>query len=133
MSAAIFTSLFLPGGCPLTGDSNDQTGDESIEEAPIVVVNQPPLASAGDDQNVTAGSLVVLDGSGSNDPDFDRLSYIWRQIAGTPAVDVQNVASSRPQFTAPNVAIETAIAFRLTVADGLRTATDEVSIVIRPR
>ena len=42
-----------------------------VEEA----IQHPPVANAGPDQTVSLGSVVVLDGSGSSDPDGDPLSY----------------------------------------------------------
>jgi len=40
-------------------------------------VNQPPVANAGPAQAVATGALVVLDGSGSSDPNSDTLTYSW--------------------------------------------------------
>ncbi len=39
--------------------------------------NAPPDADAGDDQEVSVGDPVEMDGSGSVDPDGDALSYQW--------------------------------------------------------
>ncbi len=55
---------FISGGTP---------GQNSSTEPP----NQPPIAEAGDDQNVNLGQIVLFDGSLSTDPDGDLLSYIW--------------------------------------------------------
>jgi hypothetical protein len=43
----------------------------------ISLLNQAPVANAGLDRNVLAGSLVVLDGSGSFDPDGNPIAYDW--------------------------------------------------------
>jgi hypothetical protein len=49
----------------------------------LVIGNRPPVADAGDDQivececNLTEGTTVALDGTGSSDPDEDALSYSW--------------------------------------------------------
>jgi len=60
------------------------------------VNNQPPFAFAGYDQLVEATAIqtpVTLDGSGSNDPDGDTLSYTWTGAFGiatgvSPIVDL---------------------------------------------
>ena len=45
--------------------------------------NVSPTADAGPDQlGVWEGALVMLDGSGSSDPDDDPLRYRWNQLSG---------------------------------------------------
>jgi hypothetical protein len=39
--------------------------------------NNAPVADAGPDQNVSTGSLVTLDGSGSSDADGNTITYSW--------------------------------------------------------
>ncbi len=42
--------------------------------------NAAPSADAGVPQNVSLGSTVLIDGSGSSDPDGDQLSASWRLV-----------------------------------------------------
>jgi mono/diheme cytochrome c family protein len=83
-------------------------GDGTMDSAPssvtIVAVsgNSAPTANAGSDQNVTTGSIVVLDGGGSQDADNDPLAYIWTMVsrpAGSSA-GLSNDTQSNPSFTA---------------------------------
>ncbi|MGA9403367.1 PKD domain-containing protein, partial [Haladaptatus sp.] len=43
----------------------------------IAAANEPPLADAGLDQHVARGSTVLLDASGSHDPDGRIERYEW--------------------------------------------------------
>jgi hypothetical protein len=60
--------------------------------------NDPPVADAGGDQNVTLGSLVSLNGSRSHDPDSDMLSFRW-SFMSRPAGS--RATLSNPTFTTP--------------------------------
>ena len=56
------------------------------EVTTTVVINQPPTANAGIDQTLECtgtSSNVILDGSGSSDPDGDPLTYSWTGPFGT--------------------------------------------------
>ena len=57
--------------------TDDSAPDSAVITAQIVVGNNPPVANAGPDQNVSVGDTVVLDGSGSTDADGDALTYGW--------------------------------------------------------
>lgn len=71
---------FVLGGTP---------GQNSSLEPP----NQPPIAEAGDDQNVDLAQVVLFDGSLSVDPDNDLLSYFWDFGDNTNAVGVTTTHS----------------------------------------
>jgi hypothetical protein len=95
--------------------------------------NDPPNADAGDSRDVTEGSLVTLDGSGSFDPNNDIRKYLWEQTGG-PAITLSSAAAVSPTFTAPAVLASegpTTLTFRLTVEDVLgETDTDTVTITV---
>ena len=64
--------------------------------------NTAPVANAGVTQNVTVGSLVTLDGSGSRDANNQSLTYIW-QMTAVPAgslAALSSTTSAKPTFTA---------------------------------
>ena len=113
----------------------DDDGASDADDVVITVVpgadNQPPTADAGDDQTVTAGDTVFLDGTGSSDPDGTISGYAWSQRSGPTVALAADIA--QPTFTAPTVAQNTVLTFRLTVTDNrAATATDVVLITVRP-
>jgi hypothetical protein len=93
---------------------------------PPPVQNRPPVANAGSDFE-TLSFEVALDGSTSNDPDGDTLTFSWRVI-GQPATLIgANTAQPRVQFTAPGT-----YEFELTVTDPHgASATDTVRVTYR--
>ena len=96
----------------------------------VTVTNQRPVADAGNDQGVLVNAVVMLDGSGSNDPDGHLpLAYGWIQSGG-PAVVLSSAVISRPTFTAPS--ISTVLTFTLTVTDafGLSSLPDQVTVLV---
>jgi hypothetical protein len=101
----------------------DEGGLTATDRAIVDVsnVNQPPVANAGDDQEVTEGDLVTLNGSG-DDPDGEISHYWWRQTAGTEVI-LSDPDIASPTFAAPEVGSEgETLTFELEVTDngGLR-------------
>jgi parallel beta-helix repeat protein len=111
--------------------------------------NIPPIADAGLSR-YTAQDLIVLDGTGSYDPDNSGLlSYIWRQIAG-PSVVIIDANTATPTiggsmqpgtgrdktpklvgFTQTDAIQE--CEFELEVSDGeLTSLPDTVKVIIVP-
>ena len=110
-----------------TSSLGPQSNDEVVIN--ITDVNQPPVAMAGNNQEVQEGELTVLDGTASSDPDGDGLNYLWTQTAGTN-VTLNDPTSPMPQFTAPAVdAMGDSLIFQLTVSDPANlTDTDSTMV-----
>ncbi len=116
----------------------DDEGATAIDEVTVTVIpNQPPSVDAGADQEVIEGTTVTLQGTGS-DIDGTIAGYSWRQISG-PSVTLSTefILTSADQtatsFTAPAVATNTALVFRLAVVDDKdATAIDEVTVTVIP-
>ena len=80
---------------------------KSKPDTVVITVNQHtensvPIANAGNDQEVTQGDTVSLDGSASHDPDGDVITYSWSIITlpGGSASVLSDPGSSSSSFTA---------------------------------
>lgn len=95
----------------------------------VIITVQPvgPVADAGANQQVDAGELVILDGSGSDGTD---ITFAWTQI-GASTVTLSSNTTEQPVFTAPTVSAPTVLTFQLVVSDanGLQNS-DTVDITI---
>ena len=79
--------------------------------------DQPPVAEAGADRKVRAGTKVALDGSASRDQDDGVVSRRWSQIAGRP-VTLSDPLAIKPTFSAPETEDPAEdLVFLLTVTD----------------
>lgn len=125
-----FTAPDDPGMLTFTLIVTDRWGLASAPDTLVITVtNQAPVADAGTDQTVDTLALVTLDGSASDDPDNDALTYQWAQMAG-PAVTLSDPHAILPTFTAPGD--PDTLTFTLIVTDswGLVSAPDEVVITV---
>ncbi len=99
----------------------------------VVWVNDPPVSHASPDQNATSGESIILDGSGSNDPDGKIISYHWIQTGGT-TVSLDNQSAVKTVFEAPYVGPEgDTLSFKLVVTDdgGLQASSEHI-VTINP-
>lgn len=116
-------------------DKPGQTGHDRPTESGSILdsagdSNQAPLADAGNDTTGTVGVVVVLDGSGSYDPDGDVMSYRW-EIADKPSGSHASLADSDEQKPQLSPDVEGTFRISLVVSDGaLESDPDEVEITI---
>ncbi len=111
-----------------SSDANPGTNPDAQGSAKISVINRAPIADAGKTIIATRGSKVSLDGSASNDPDNDAISYSWQQVYG-PVVTLAGPTSANPSFTMPHTSGY--VIFALTVNDGKNESiTDTVTVKI---
>ncbi len=82
-------------------------------------------ANAGPDQTVNEGVVVTLDGSAST----AATSFLWEQVFG-PSVVINNANQEMASFTAPGVAWQDQVTFRLTASNAQASASDEVTFTV---
>jgi hypothetical protein len=114
-----FTAPFVgSAGETLTFELSVSDGiDTATDTVDVFVenVNHQPTADAGPARTVDEGVTVILNGSGSSDPDNDPLTFAWTQIVGS-TVTLSDPTAANPTFTAPSGA--DTLRFQLIVNDG---------------
>ena len=98
--------------------------------------NHPPRADAGNNQVVKDSDKVRLDGSKSNDPDGDKLSYNWELVSPKKLqIMLEDGDSAKAHFTAPGLdgTNRIVLVFKLVVSDGNSRDSDTVQVSITPR
>ena len=99
----------------------------------VLRANTPPIADAGPDQSVFLGPAVVLDGSGSYDPDGDPVTYAWTFVSrpSGSAAALSGATTVGPTFV-PD--LKGPYTLQLIVNDGaLDSAPDTVVITVQNR
>ena len=119
---SIVNVIDIPGECmdvSVSGRYAYVTTYKGIDVIEIgrLLNSAPPVADAGENQEVQENETVMLDGSGSYDFELDIVSYKWIQIEGPPVV-LSDEDSVSPTFTAPNAGPDGIIlTFMLVVTD----------------
>lgn len=95
--------------------------------------NEPPIADAGTDKTVKAGSKVKLTGIKSRDPEGDALYYSWSQVRGSK-VSLLDADNSEASFLAPPVSEPRTYRFKLRVTDkrGADSLPAFVNVTVEP-
>ena len=108
---------------------NDGKTDSAPSQITITVrpsINIAPVADAGPNQTVSAGSLVTLNGSSSYDPNNDPITYKWTAPSG---ITLSSSTVSMPTFIAPQVSQTTQYTFSLVVNDGTANSTSKQVVI----
>lgn len=110
-------------------DNGKLSDRDQINITVLSAANLPPIADAGEDQLVEIGSLVVLNGNLSSDPDgsIENLNFRW-SIGRSPvgSVLLSDSTSSQPSFIA-NEAGD--YSFGLQVSDGESTSLQDIVLI----
>ena len=117
-----------PGAQTIRLEVQDTGGLTNQTTRAVTVTNTAPIASAGLDQVTSLNVLVLLNGSGSYDPDLEPLTYLWRQTAGPPLPPLGNATSAVADCTPSSVGV---YSFELTVSDPQgANASDGVNVTV---
>ena len=108
------------GSIKLTANDgkNPPVGSNQLQVT-ILNVNKPPIINISKIGPVLENKSVVLDATGTSDPDRDQpLRFSWKQITKAPKAVMENNQTSSLTFIAPNVHNDIKLQLQLTVSDG---------------
>lgn len=114
----VFTSA---GTYTVTLRVSDGSTGSGLDSAVVTVVDQAPIANAGGPYSGLKNQAIVFDGSASNDPDGDDLSYSWNFGDGTSG------SGSNPSHT---YSLHGDYTVSLTVSDGQNSVTATTIVTI---
>jgi serine protease len=112
-AVARFTAPATPGTLTFQLSVVDDEGNVGTDTT-NVIINQAPIARAGNDFRLANHLRGTLDGGASTDPGGHIIGYAWRQLSGE-AVQLSGANTALATFTAP--ATPQYLVFELTVYD----------------
>src|SRR5215212_8635421 len=132
-NAPVTTASFTnPGNYTLKLTATDTEFTVSDEMVVTVLLNQPPTANAGPDQEITLPGTAQLNGTAADDglPRGSTLETIWSFVSGPGPVVFPDatVLNAIAIFTVPGTYV-----LRLTASDGKLSASDELTIIVKPK
>jgi pimeloyl-ACP methyl ester carboxylesterase/regulation of enolase protein 1 (concanavalin A-like superfamily) len=110
---------------------NDFAIDDISFGLPAPVVNQPPVARAGNDIVITSpASTATLNGTGSTDADGTISAYAWSKISGPTQYSIANAGAAT---TGISNLVQGVYSFQLTVTDnGGASSADTINVTVNP-
>jgi REJ domain/PKD domain len=110
-------------------------GCKDKSDVGLTDINTSPIADAGPDQTVTGDAAVVIDGSGSYDPEGDQITYMWSfdtlpagsSLASREAPFTTNHTTTAGSGFTPD-AVGTYI-IALSVADGSMVSSPDLVVI----
>jgi hypothetical protein len=99
-----------------------------MREAQQTGRQQPPSADAGDDRAVFVGDVVILDGSGSTDPDGDTLTFQWT-LTAKPAESAASFSDASAATTAFMADVAGVYIVQLVVDDGSDESLPQLVVI----
>jgi uncharacterized Zn-binding protein involved in type VI secretion len=111
-------------------DDRGANAKDTVQVKAVVAENKSPIANAGPDQTISLtgnNNMLILDGSGSADPDGVLVAFNWRLVSG-PIFPV--IANPSSRQTAVTNLVEGIYIFELKVTDDRgATAKDIVQVI----
>ena len=110
-----------------------QGGDNNDVTLTMIRTNQAPTADAGDSYSIGEGGTLLLDASGSADPDGDPLTYSWDVNGDGVFGDAIGVTSSLTWSQLQILGIDdglTSFAVQVRVSDGYSHFVDSTSATL---
>jgi len=96
------------------------------------LVNEDPIAAVSAPERALEGTIVALDGTGSEDPDGHSVEFSWSQTSG-PSVALEGANQATASFLAPQTGDELVLGFALRVTDGHDgEGTAPVAVTVEP-
>src|SRR5688572_24680386 len=93
--ASVLLLSACSGGLTALRESDDTGNPGNPDDSDIGEPNNAaPVADAGADQGVDVGDVVLLDASGSEDPDGDDIAYDW-DLVEKPAGSSTSLVNER--------------------------------------
>jgi len=114
----------------VVGNGTMSSVPDTVRISVLNSVNERPVADAGNEKTTSPGETVILDGTGSSDPNGDGLEFSWTQTSGME-VTISGGSSATASFVAPEVTEDAILSFQLVANDGTDDSVpDEVNVLV---